>query len=111
MFPASQSRIVGRGAAPPACSRSFVGPLEVHPFSNSNRCPAKEHDLMIRPILTGLLGVLSVVSVATIPLACQGGGVGDPCTPEDEYGADFAGFKSSEENIESRSFQCQTRIC
>jgi hypothetical protein len=44
-------------------------------------------------------------------MACEGGGVGDPCTPEDEYSPTFAGFKVTEENIESRSFQCQTRIC
>src|SRR5262245_57740775 len=66
---------------------------------------------MTRTILTGLLGVLSITAVATLPLSCQSGGVGDPCIPEDEYAADFPGFKVSEENIESRSFQCQTRIC
>lgn len=43
--------------------------------------------------------------------ACESGGVGDPCVPEDEYRENFAGFKLSEENIESRSFQCKTRIC
>ena len=43
--------------------------------------------------------------------ACESGGVGDPCIPEDEYRENFAGFKLSEENIESRSFQCKTRIC
>jgi hypothetical protein len=37
--------------------------------------------------------------------------VGDPCVPEDEYLENFAGFKLTEENVESRSFQCQTRIC
>jgi len=44
-------------------------------------------------------------------IGCESGGVGDPCTPEDEYKESFAGFDLSEENIESRSFQCQTRIC
>jgi hypothetical protein len=66
---------------------------------------------MTRSILTGLLGLLSVSAIAIVPLACQSGGVGDPCIPEDEYSADFSGFKVSEENIESRSFQCETRIC
>jgi hypothetical protein len=66
---------------------------------------------MTRSILTGLLGLISVAAVASIPLACQSGGVGDPCTPEDEYNPQFSGFKLTEENIESRSFQCQTRIC
>jgi hypothetical protein len=66
---------------------------------------------MTRSILSGLLGLLSVAALASIPLACQSGGVGDPCTPEDEYDPQFAGFKVTQENIESRSFQCQTRIC
>jgi hypothetical protein len=66
---------------------------------------------MTRSIICGLLGLLSVVTLGTLPVACQSGGVGDPCTPEDEYNPDFAGFKVSEENIESRSFQCATRIC
>jgi hypothetical protein len=66
---------------------------------------------MTRSILCGLLGLLSVVTLGTLPIACQSGGVGDPCTPEDEYKPDFTGFKVTEENIESRSFQCSTRIC
>jgi hypothetical protein len=66
---------------------------------------------MTRSILSGLLGLISVVTIGVLPVACQSGGVGDPCTPEDEYSPDFAGFKVTEENIESRSFQCATRIC
>jgi len=66
---------------------------------------------MTRSILSGMLGVISVLAVGGLPVACQSGGVGDPCIPEDEYKTDFAGFKVTEENIESRSFQCQTRIC
>lgn len=66
---------------------------------------------MTRSILCGLLGLISVATVGALPLACQSGGVGDPCIPEDEFQADFAGFKVTEENIESRSFQCSTRIC
>lgn len=66
---------------------------------------------MTRSILAGLLGIFSIAAVGALPLACQSGGIGDPCTPEDEYNADFAGFKLTEENIESRSFQCSTRIC
>jgi len=65
---------------------------------------------MTRSIVTGLLGLISVVAVGILPIACQSGGVGDPCIPEDEYNPQFAGFKVTEENIESRSFQCQTRI-
>lgn len=42
---------------------------------------------------------------------CQSGGVGDPCTPEDEYQQFFSGYAFTEVNIESRSFQCETRLC
>lgn len=42
---------------------------------------------------------------------CQSGGVGDPCTPEDEYLETFSGFAATEVNLESRSFQCETRVC
>lgn len=66
---------------------------------------------MTRSILAGLLGFVSVTIVGALPLACQSGGVGDPCIPEDEYRTDFAGFKVSEENLENPSFQCSTRIC
>lgn len=66
---------------------------------------------MTRSILCGLLALLSVGALGVLPLACQSGGIGDPCTPEDEYNTQFAGFKVEQENIESRSFQCATRIC
>jgi hypothetical protein len=62
-------------------------------------------------LLTGLFGLVGVGLLGALPLACGGGGVGDPCIPEDEYDAQFPGFTLSLENIESRSFQCQTRIC
>src|SRR3954463_5854146 len=44
-------------------------------------------------------------------LGCAPGGVGDPCTPEDEYQQNFNGFQVTETNVESRSFQCETRLC
>ncbi len=44
-------------------------------------------------------------------LGCTPGGVGDPCTPEDEYQQTFNGFQVTETNVESRSFQCETRVC
>jgi hypothetical protein len=44
-------------------------------------------------------------------LGCTPGGVGDPCTPEDEYQNNFNGFQVTETNVESRSFQCETRLC
>lgn len=66
---------------------------------------------MTRSILSGLLAVVSVTAIAALPAACSSGGIGDPCTPEDEYRPDFAGFTLTQENIESRSFQCDSRIC
>lgn len=57
--------------------------------------------------------VLSAVFSALGAFAggCQSGGVGDRCVPEDEYQPQFSGFAASEVNIESRSFQCETRVC
>jgi hypothetical protein len=66
---------------------------------------------MTRSILSGLLALVCVGAVGVVPVACQSGGVGDPCTPEAEYDTQFSGFKAQEEFIESRSFQCSTRIC
>jgi hypothetical protein len=43
--------------------------------------------------------------------ACEAGGVGDPCIPEDEYRRNFNGYAETEVNVESRSFQCETRVC
>jgi len=64
---------------------------------------------MIRKI-TGL-SLLATAILGLFPLACQPGGVGDPCTPEDEYNDKFSGFDSKEVNVESKSFQCETRVC
>jgi len=66
---------------------------------------------MTRSILSGLLALVSVGALGVLPVACQSGGVGDPCTPEAEYDAQFPGFRVAQEFIESRSFQCATRIC
>lgn len=49
--------------------------------------------------------------VAFDMLGCQSGGVGDPCIPEDEYQAYFSGYELGEVNLETRSFQCETRVC
>lgn len=48
---------------------------------------------------------------SALAMGCNDGGVGDPCIPEDEYQADFAGYSYKEVNVESRSFQCETRVC
>lgn len=64
---------------------------------------------MIRKI-TGF-SLLASAFLGLLPLACQPGGVGDPCTPEDEYNVGFPGYAASEVNVESKSFQCETRVC
>lgn len=66
---------------------------------------------MTRKILSGLFAVACIGGLTLAPSSCQSGGIGDPCIPEDEYNPAFAGFKVTEDNIESRSFQCQSRIC
>jgi len=62
-------------------------------------------------LFQGVFAVGGVVAIGFFPASCQTGGIGDPCTPEDEYLGTFAGFKVTQENIESRSFQCESRIC
>lgn len=52
---------------------------------------------------------VAIVGVANS--ACESGGVGDPCIPEDEYSKDFPGYQPTETNVESQSFQCETRVC
>jgi len=42
---------------------------------------------------------------------CPAQGVGDPCVPEEEYSPTFSGFAATEVSTESRSFQCQSRLC
>jgi hypothetical protein len=56
-----------------------------------------------------LLLVASALTFAA--LGCEPGGVGDPCVPEDEYRPGFSNYGLDEVNIESRSFQCETRLC
>ncbi|MFO0643708.1 MAG: hypothetical protein U0183_31060 [Polyangiaceae bacterium] len=62
-----------------------------------------------RLLLTVLLvGTGSVFFAGT---GCSASGVGDPCIPEQEYNEQFLGFSQKEVNVESKSFQCQTRVC
>ncbi len=63
---------------------------------------------MTRALLTAFL--LGVGLLVASP-GCADEGVGDPCTPEQEYNPDFLGFDAKEVNVESKSFQCRTRIC
>lgn len=53
-----------------------------------------------------------LVWAVALCLGCdQTGGVGDPCVPEDEARADFAGYSIKEVGVESRSVQCESRVC
>ncbi len=68
---------------------------------------------MIRSIWVGL-AVTALVGFVGNPLfatGCKASGIGDPCTPEQEYEPTFNGFDREEVNVESKSFQCQTRLC
>lgn len=64
---------------------------------------------MIRKIT--VFSLLATAVLGLVPLACQPGGVGDPCVPEDEYHPTFPGYNAGEVNLEARSFQCDTRLC
>jgi hypothetical protein len=64
---------------------------------------------MTRSILA-LVAIAAVAAIVAGP-GCQATGIGDPCTPEQEYDPTFAGFDEKEVNVESKSFQCQTRVC
>jgi len=57
------------------------------------------------------LATLLSLSLSLFALGCESGGVGEPCTPEDEYQAAFSGFAVTEVNVESRSYSCETRVC
>ena len=68
--------------------------------------PASEpnDEATVRRIPSNLFLLLAALA-GVASSACQSGGVGDPCIPEDEYKENFAGFKVTEENVESRSYQ------
>jgi hypothetical protein len=67
---------------------------------------------MTRPISAMLAGLTAAVSIAVLGgTGCQSTGVGDPCVPEQEYDPSFLGFSEQEVSIESRSFQCLSRLC
>ena len=65
---------------------------------------------MTRLLSAGSWSVVALL-LGLSALGCTPGGVGDPCTPEDEYQQNFNGFQVTETNVESRSFQCETRLC
>ncbi len=65
---------------------------------------------MTRSILAAL-AASAAVALLVATGGCNSTGVGDPCTPEAEYSQAFLGFDEAEVNLESKSFQCQTRLC
>lgn len=58
-----------------------------------------------------LVSASMVLAFGTLAIACESGGVGDPCIPNDEFSADYAGATEKGAQIEDRSFQCETRVC
>jgi hypothetical protein len=64
---------------------------------------------MIRSIFATLSVFVAVSAVSA--QGCKASGVGDPCIPEQEYDTQFSGFDPQEVNVESKSFQCLTRVC
>jgi hypothetical protein len=43
--------------------------------------------------------VFAVMAVGVVSVACESGGVGDPCVPEDEYQTEFSGYSVGEVNV------------
>jgi len=70
---------------------------------------AGESSKMTRLIVAAIHVGLGLSALAGA--ACQSTGVGDPCTPEQEYDKSFLGFSSTEVSVESESFQCESRLC
>src|SRR6186713_3300642 len=70
---------------------------------------AKSASRFGRPLLIAMLLGAGLIVVGAP--GCQSEGIGDPCTPEQEYDPTFLGFDEKEVNVESKSFQCRTRLC
>lgn len=67
---------------------------------------------MTRKFTAALTALAATAIVTAISgTGCKSGGVGDPCIPEAEYSPTFLGFNPEEVNVESKSFQCLTRLC
>jgi hypothetical protein len=69
---------------------------------------ALRHLRVLGPVI--LCGMSFIALAAPAP-GCKDEGIGDPCVPEQEYNSDFLGFDEKEVNVESKSFQCRTRLC
>ena len=69
--------------------------------------PKKTGKRTLQQLAGAGLGIIA----AALAMGCNEPGIGDPCIPEDEYVVDFGGYNEKEVNVESRSFQCETRVC
>jgi len=63
---------------------------------------------MNRWIVTALAALS--VTVLSAP-GCGSTGVGDPCTPDEEYDPTFQGFSVDAVSAETKSYQCLSRLC
>jgi len=72
---------------------------------------SRENLLKMKRFILVVLAVGAFVSVMAGSGCSSGGGVGDPCIPEQEYDTCFAGFSINSVDTETKSFQCQTRVC
>jgi len=75
----------------------------------SKRSQAQSTKPWMRSVLSA--ASLLAVGVATLPGCPDNTGVGDPCTPEQEYDVRFTGFDIKQVIAESKSLQCKTRVC
>ncbi len=64
-----------------------------------------------RFVLSTLSTFFALTCAFTLGSGCELEQVGDPCVPEEEFREQFNGFSATEAYIESRSFQCATRVC
>jgi len=65
---------------------------------------------MLQHWTTHFRGAL-LFTFAILASACKTGDLGVPCVSEEEYQADFSGFSEAEVSTESRSYQCESRLC
>ena len=78
------------------------------PASTRNQANVVVH--RVRGMMKNLLLLLAAIGgVASV--GCQSSGIGDPCIHEREHDQNFSGFSASEVDVESRSFQCKSRVC
>lgn len=77
---------------------------------HSNFSMSKSVSRFGRPLLTAIVMGGALLLIAA-PGCNEEEGIGDPCTPEREYDPSFLGFDSHEVVVESKSFQCRTRLC